>query len=238
MDSTENIRCLIVDDEYPARVLIEEYLSKIPGMELIASCPSAIEALSFLESGNIDLLFLDINMPGLSGLDLIRSLNKKPIVILTTAYTDYALESYELEVCDYLVKPIRFERFLRSTNKARESAFLQRKPTEYRDSEQKKDHLFVTADHKLVKIRFSEILFIEGLKEYVRIHTSDRRIVTLATLKSLETELPEEGFIRVHKSWIVAINKIDAINGNTLEIGNHQIPIGGNYKAAVMALID
>lgn len=240
------LSCLIVEDEHPAQVLLTAYLAQLPSLQLVACCSSAMEALDILRQKSIDLLLLDIHLPGLSGIDFLKTLTHKPAVILITAYSEHALESYELGVTDYLLKPVSFERFVQAINKATEWIALQRtaqqnnanaplpKNNQTPESPIFKDHIFVKADYKTVKVSFDDILYIEGLREYVGIYTASNRIITLESLRNLETILPADRFMRVHKSYIVAINKVDAIAGNELEIGKKSVPIGKSYREQVL----
>lgn len=233
------IRCLIVEDEFPAQLVLENYIAQIPDLYLIAKCDNAMQALSILNSEPIDLLFLDINLPGLGGLDLIRTLQYKPIVILTTAYSDYALEGYQLDVLDYLLKPIAFERFVQAVNKAGKALASRPHQTVTTHHEtMEKNFIFVKSDHKFVKVRFDDILYIEGLREYVSIYTSGGRYVILESMKNLEQSLPSKQFLRVHKSYIVAVEKVNAISGNELEINKINIPIGKSYRDKVMDIFE
>lgn len=226
------MKCLIADDEYPALVLLEDYISKTPELELVAKCENAMEANQYIKEGEIDLMFLDIQMPDLTGLELLKSLKHKPLVILTTAYSEYALESYELDVTDYLVKPFSFERFVQSVNKAKELIHLKRAGKQQSGSAQK-PHFFVKADYKKVRVNLEDIRYIEGLREYVSIYTRDKRIITLEAMKNLEASLPNDQFIRIHKSYIIAIDKVTALVGNMVELGDKQIPIGKMYREKV-----
>ncbi len=236
------IRCLIADDEPLALKLIADYISRIPHLELIGSCKRATDIPGF--AGQVDLLFLDIRMPGLSGIELLRSLPVKPLVIMITAYSEYAIEGFELDVTDYLVKPVTFERFLQAVNKATLQYELQHRmvlpPQSIQVAEPtgdagKKDYFFVKSGFKSVRINFGDILYIEGLKEYVSIYTAgDRKFVKLAALKDLEQMLPKELFIRVHKSYIVAVHKVTAAYGNVVELNQVSLPVGRMYKEAVM----
>jgi len=236
------IRCLIADDEPLAIKLISEYISRIPHLDLVGSCKRATDIPGFL--GQVDLLFLDIRMPGLTGLDLLRSLPVKPMVILITAYSEHAVEGFELDVLDYLVKPVIFERFLQAVNKATIRHELQHRvvipPVSTADAETTgepggKDYFFVKSGFKSVRINFGDILFVEGLKEYVSIYTTgDRKFVKLAALKDLERVLPQGKFLRIHKSYIVAVNKVTAAYGNTVELNQVSLPVGRMYKDAVM----
>jgi DNA-binding LytR/AlgR family response regulator len=229
------IRCLIVDDEQYARKLLADYVFKLPELDLVAQCRNSMEAMNFLHNESIDLMFLDIQMPDLTGIELLKSLPKKPVVIFTTAYSEYAVEGYQLDVIDYLVKPITFERFVQGVNKAVEHINLLVKaklvlpgPESGRD-----EFINIKADYKIYKIRINDILYIEGLREYVSFYTSERRYIVLESLKKLEIRLPAEQFMRVHKSYIVNTQKIDSLYGNTIEIGKNEIPIGMSYASEV-----
>jgi two-component system, LytTR family, response regulator len=239
-----NYKCIIVDDEYLAQDLIAGYLSKIPGAEVVAKCSNAMEAMAALQNGNIDIMFLDIQMPDLTGLELLKSIKNKPVVILTTAYSEYALESYDFDITDYLLKPIRFERFIQAINKATELLNLKKRKevfipgTAEKTEKNTKDHLFVKSDYKLIKIKFEDILYIEGLREYVSIYTKEKRIITLEAMKNLEDNLPSEKFVRIHKSYIVATDKIEAITGNCVEINKKLLPIGKTYRDKISGIIN
>ncbi len=238
------IRCLIADDEPLAIKLITDYISRIPHLELIGSCKRATDIPGFL--GQVDILFLDIRMPGLSGLELLRSLPVKPLVILITAYSEHAIEGFELDVMDYLVKPVTFERFLTAVNKATLQYELQHRvavpsipmPDPGAAGEQAgKDYFFVKSGFKSVRINFADILYVEGLKEYVSIYTAgDRKFVKLAALKDIERMLPQDRFLRIHKSYIVAVSKVTAAYGNTVELNQVSLPIGRIYKDVVMKI--
>jgi DNA-binding LytR/AlgR family response regulator len=238
------IRCLIADDEPLALKLISEYTSRIPHLELIGSCKRATDIPGFL--GRVDLLFLDIRMPGLTGIELLRSLPVKPMVILITAYSEYAIDGFALDVTDYLVKPVTFERFLQSVNKATLHYELQHRivmPQEISHivapalEKVDKDYFFVKSGFKSVRVNFGDILYVEGLKEYVSIYTTgDRKFVKLAALKDLERMLPGDRFLRIHKSYIVAVHKVTAAYGNTVELNQVSLPVGRIYKEEVMKI--
>ncbi len=236
--------CLIVDDEHLARTLLTTYLDKLPQLKLVSSCENAIEALTVLQREHIDILFLDIQMPDLSGLELIRSLSYKPLTIFTTAYAEHALAGYELSVIDYLLKPISFERFVQAVNKATQQLQLKAKAEQNLNAtpaalpKPGQDHFFAKVDYKLVKVYYAEILYIEGLREYVSIYTADRRLIVYQAMKHLTEILPAEQFVRVHKSYIVSFSKITSLYGNTIEIGEKQIPIGKSYKADFLKWIE
>lgn len=227
-------KVLIVDDEPLAREVIENYLSQLNNFELVASCKNAIEANERLNEHNIDLMFLDINMPQISGIEFLESLKNPPSIIFTTAHSEHAVKAYELDVIDYLLKPIPMDRFLKATNK-----FLERQSP---PQESEEDFFFVKADKKLVKIHFEEVFYIEGLKDYVIIRKEEKRVVTLQTMKSLEKRLPSHIFMRIHRSYIVNINKIKAVVGNSVEILERgqvkHIPVGKNYRDDLLEIIN
>lgn len=228
-------KCLIVDDEYMARLLLENYVQKFPELELIGLCENALEALNVLRSEKIDILFLDIQMPHLTGLELVQTLQRKPAIIFTTAYSDHAVEGFRLDAIDYLLKPFSFERFVQAVNKAINYLSFKEDNSHSQavvgsESYKEVNHLFVKSDGKLVKIRLEEINYIEGLKEYVSIYTEKNRVITLQSLKNLEETLPNTHFQRIHKSYIIAIDKINSIVGNQVEINGKMIPIGLTYK--------
>lgn len=223
-------RCLIVDDEELARRLIASYCERLPQLELIGQSASPAEALPLLITGEVDLLFLDIQMPGMTGLDLLRSLRHPPAVILTTAYDKYALEGYDLDAVDYLLKPFGFDRFVRAVSRveyrgATTEVLSTRVPAQ--------TYQLVKADYKVYRIAHADIVYVESMREYVAYHTRDgKRTLTLGSLKQLELELPD-GFLRVHKSYIVARDQVTALEGNQLRIGDKLLPIGGSYREHV-----
>ncbi|MEN8120547.1 MAG: LytTR family DNA-binding domain-containing protein [Bacteroidota bacterium] len=227
------INCLVVDDEQLARGLLESYIAKIPYLELKKSCKSALEAMECLQKSNIDLMFLDIQMPDLTGIEFIQTLNKKPLVIFTTAYKEYALDGYTLDVIDYMLKPISFERFLQGTNKALEQIKLLATATAPKviqdNRKQSEDFIQLKSNHKIYKVKHKDILYIEGLKEYVTFYTIEKKIVVLESLKKLEETLPKNLFIRIHKSYIVNTDKVESLYGSQLEINDKYIPIGKIY---------
>ncbi len=242
-----NLRCLIVDDEPLARNLLEQYVAKVPYLELVKTCSSPIEAIDVLQKQPVDLLFLDVQMPDITGISLLKILPRKPLVVLTTAYSEYALEGYELDVMDYLLKPITFERFLKAANKAMQRAGENQPPTEpppqivvtqAAPAETTQPYLFVKDGTKLVKIRLADILYIEGVKDYVSIHTSEKRVLTHQTLKSLEAQLPENQFVRIHHSYIVGLDWIDSIHKEKVQIGKALLPISDTYRKAFKDFIE
>ena len=220
---------IIVDDEPLAHDVLETYINQVPNLNLIGKCYNALEAKEVIQNEQIDLMFLDIQMPQLTGLEFVRSMTKLPLVIFTTAYAEYALESYEIDAVDYLIKPIALEQFLKALNKAQDRYDTEREANEVGD-----DYFFVKADKKLVKLFYDDILYIEGLKDYVIIKTNTGRVITLQTMKSLEAKLSNKNFKRVHRSYILNKTKIKALLGNMVEIMENgkqkHIPIGKNYR--------
>jgi len=238
MDETQIIRCLIIDDEPPAREIIRRYVQEIPTLQLMGECSNAIQALTALQQQPIDLLFLDIRMPQLNGTDFIKTLKNPPKVIFTTAFSEYALEGYELDVVDYLMKPIRFDRFLKAVNKAYPlNAFpASIKPVVTGITEEKKNESFVyfRADRKMVKVMLDDILYIESMKDYIKVFTVKGVIITKQSISSVEAMLPEKLFVRTHRSFIVSINKIKSFTNELVEIDKTDIPIGKLFRNGVM----
>ena len=232
------IRVIIIDDEFPARKLLSEYVSKMSNLELVGVCEDAMRAMELLQKENVDLILSDIQMPDLSGLDFFKSLQNKPLIIFTTAYKEYALESYELEAVDYLLKPIPFSRFVQAINKVSERMNLKRNVSSASANEiskLEKDYFMVKADYKLYRIDYASLIYIEGQSEYVTFHMKDKkRITAYYSLKKLEEELPSDQFIRVHKSYIVSIANIEAVEGNMVLINGQRLSIGKNYKDAFL----
>ena len=224
----KKLRCLIVDDEPLARQGLEKYARQIDFLEVCATAKNAMQANTLLHQEAVDLLFLDIEMPGLSGLDFLRTLAHSPFVVFTTAYAQYALEGYEFNVVDYLLKPISFERFLQAINKVWHLHSLKGAG----DSEP--DYIFVKTDKRLLKLRLEDILWVEGQQNYVLIHTVQDKLMVLSTMKSLLDMLPDAQMLRVHKSYAVAIAQVEAIEGNEILIGHHRVPISVRMRLAVM----
>lgn len=228
----EKLTCYIIDDEHLAQEILEEYIAKVPFLELKGSFLSPLEAATQIDGDKPDLLFLDINMPDLDGLSFIPMLNPRPMIILTTAYDEFALKAFELEVKDYLLKPISFERFykgvLRLYNES--SSRLQPKEKEIKEGpKSEQEYIFLKVGHRLQKIAIRDIIFIEGMKDYLRLHTPKEKIMTLLSFAKLEEQLPNNKFARVHRSFIVAIDKIDHIEKNRIWIGDKIIPISNTY---------
>lgn len=241
------LRCLVVDDEPLARSLLGEYIGKLNFLELIASCSSPLQAMEFLENSQIDIIFLDIQMPELTGISFLKILHKKPQVILTTAYSQYALESYDLDVMDYLLKPITFERFLKSVNKVKSGLFTQsggnqegKEPSSGNPSTEKvyPQFVFIKDGTKMVKVNLSEIKYIEGLKDYVTIYTKTQKITSLQRMKMLEDELPPHLFMRIHHSYIIALSEIEVVHKTEVKIGENWIPISETYKKALRDYVE
>jgi two-component system, LytTR family, response regulator len=240
--------CIIVEDEPLARSLLENYIQKIPYLKLVQSFSDPLKALEFLRENTVDILFSDIQMPEITGITLLKILQKKPLIILTTAYSEYALEGYELDVLDYLLKPITFERFLKSVEKA--SLRLNSNLNQVSEKivqeivsinpvvDSIQPYIFVKDGTKLVKLKLNEIMYIEGLKDYVCIHTTQQKVVSLQTMKSLEIALPENQFIRIHNSYIVALEWIEAIQRDKVQIGKVFLPISDTYRKAFKDFID
>ncbi len=228
------LRVLIVEDEHLAAEGLKSYVAEIDFLELNAYCENALIANKILAEQSIDLIFLDIQMPKLTGIDFLKSLSKPPMVIFTTAYPNYALQGYELDVIDYLVKPYPFDRFLKAVNKAKDRFVLEQSDTADSYSQFKADYFFVKTDHKLEKVILSDIYFIKAMENYVVIYTSNQKIMSLMTMKSMEEKLAEEQFLRIHKSYIVNIQKIESLEGNFLNVKSHQLPISRQKKQEVL----
>lgn len=223
------LSCIIVDDEPLARDILEKYIMDCPMLDLHASCNSAFEAIEVLDKGGIQLVFLDINMPKLSGISMIRTLEDPPEIIFTTAYPEYAVEGFELDAVDYLVKPFSFERFMKSVNKASKRYEMQLKKAGDTSVEDP-SFLTIKADGKIYRLQMTEIVLLEALGDYVKIHTGSGVITTHDTLKNLGRLLHEDQFMRVHRSYIIALDKIRFLEGNRLRIGEQDIPLGLSYR--------
>lgn len=229
------IKCLIVDDETLAQKVVEKYATDIPALEVVGKAKNAMQALDILHSTEVDLMFLDINMPKLSGLSFLKTLKNPPLVIITTAYREYAYEGFELDVVDYLKKPFSFERFLMAINKVQEKMKPLAKASNYILDEPSRKQIdesfiFLKSEKKTYKIDLKDILFIESVGDYIKVHTPDKVILSYQTLKKLEGMLSNTHFPRVHKSYIVSISKINSFEGNQIKIYDQIIPIGRNYK--------
>lgn len=230
----KKISCIIVDDEPLARKGIELNVKELDWLEIKGQFPNAIKAGDFLKANEVDIMFLDIEMPGLKGLDFIKTLQSNVIVILTTAYPQFALEAYELEVFDYLVKPIRFERFYQSVNRARDIVELNRKDkSELTDIQE--EYFYIKADRKYFKLYYKDVLYIKGLKDYVMIFTQKDKYMTAMNIKTIYSKLPASIFARVSKSYIINVNAIDSIDVDTIYIGKEEVPLGTSYKEVFLS---
>jgi DNA-binding LytR/AlgR family response regulator len=232
MHEEKKIRCLVVDDEPPAREVIGRYIAGTPMLELSGECGNAVDALAFLQRQPVDLLFLDIRMPQLNGNELVKILKQPPKVIFTTAHAEYALEGYELDVVDYLLKPVQFDRFLKAVHKAA----LGVQPPETLTAHPNGQPAFVyfRADRKMVKVMLDDILYIESMKDYIKIFSSQGAIITRQSISSVEEMLPEDLFLRVHRSFIVSVSKLRSFSGEIISIGKAEIPIGKLYRNEVL----
>ena len=236
-----SINCLIVEDEPLARNLLVDYVKKVPSLHLVDACANAMDAMEVLRKNKVELLFLDIQMPEITGITFLKILQKKPLVIFTTAYSQYAVEGYELDVVDYLLKPITLERFLRSVEKAIQRlqvAAPQAVSGPVQRAEAKPDFVFVKDGTKMVKVLLDDILYVEGMKDYVTLHTKEKKITTLQRMKILEEQLPSDKFIRIHHSFIIAHRAIDLVHKNEVQIGQASIPISDSYKKAFREFIE
>ncbi len=227
------LKCVIIDDEPIARKVIQEYIEEIEYLELAGQAENPLKAMAILNAQDIDILFLDINMPKINGIDFLKSSRNTASVIITTAYADYAVESYGLDVLDYLVKPIGFDRFLKACNKAREAAEL--KKLGKGQAQKPGDHFFVKSNNQIEKVFYNDLLYAEAMLNYVMLYTATKKMMVYVTIKSLEEQLPADQFIRVHKSFIVNISKVRSIEGNILDIGNVKITISQSLREKVVA---
>ncbi|MGN6293649.1 MAG: LytR/AlgR family response regulator transcription factor [Chitinophagaceae bacterium] len=233
MPEPTTIRCLVVDDEPPAREILRRYIEQVPGLQLTAECGNALQAFALLQQQPVDLIFLDIRMPQLNGNDFLKTLKHPPKVIFTTAFAEYALEGYELDIVDYMLKPVQFDRFLKAVNKAYQ---LTQVKIEQSIPEEKKNESFVyfRAERKMIKVMLRDILFIESMKDYIKVITTSGTIITKQSISSVEAMLPEREFIRVHRSYIVSIAHIKSFTSEIIEIEKKEIPIGKLFRNEVM----
>jgi len=231
------IRCIAIDDEPLALKQMESYVGKTSFLELVALFPNALEAMDFLGDHEVDLIFVDINMPDLSGLDFVRSLEKAPMIIFTTAYSEYAIEGFKVDALDYLLKPIAYSDFLRASKKA-EKRFLERVDSTV-DLSSDEEFLFIKSDYKVHRLNYSDILYIEGMREYVKIHQKNTKpLMPLISIKKLESKLPSQSFMRVHRSYIVNLSKIKTIERNRILFDDKAIPVSDQYKEAFQKYLD
>ena len=232
--TTSMMKCLIVDDEKIAREIIKTYLAKLPYIELVGECRDAVQALSILQKETVDLLILDIEMPNLSGIELVKSFSQQPLVIFSTAYPQYALEGFELDVVDYLLKPVRFSRFLQAVNRVSQRLKAQRLTDATMMPElpvtNEQSYIILRADHKIYKVAYNDIAYIQSMKEYAAFYLhSGGKILALKALRQLEKELPEQQFLRVHRSYIIPIAGVTAVNRQSVQLGSVKLPVGGHY---------
>lgn len=232
------LNCVIIEDEPLARNLLSDYVAKVPSLNLLQAFGNPLEALELLRNQPVDILFLDVQMPQLTGISLLKVLQHKPMVILTTAYSEYALEGYELDVADYLLKPVTFERFLKAVDKVTQRLAGETKLPVPSENQLTPDYVFVKDGTKSVKVMLDEILYVEGLKDYVTIHTRQQKITTLQRMKTLEEQLPTEKFIRIHNSYIVAVRAIDVVQKNEVLIGTTSLPVGDTYRKTFRDFIE
>ena len=232
------INCIIIDDEPLARKGLREYISDVDFLQLVGEYDNPLKATEKISSGDVQLLFLDIQMPKITGLDFMKTLQKPLPVIFTTAFPQYALDGFELNALDYLVKPISFDRFLKAALKAKEYYEVRQKnDSDTTAAPEKQEYFFIKADNRLVKVSFDDILFIEALQNYVVVHTREKKLITYLTFKSVEEYLPSAQFIKVHKSFIIAFDKVDSFEGNQLFIGRHCIPVSRNFRDVLVSRI-
>ncbi len=235
---SKTIPCIIVDDEPVAREILENHLQKIDAFKIIASCKNAMEAFNVINKHKVDVIFLDINMPEISGLSFAKSINRNIKIIFTTAYREYAVDGFDLKAVDYLLKPISFERLLQAVNK-----FLNENSSVYSIKKkeltaEKSDFIFVRSDRKMIKINFSEITFIESLGDYLKIHLPNKTIITRETISNMEVKLPKKDFIRIHRSFILSISKIESFTNEFIEVNKKAIPISRSYKKEVLKRLE
>lgn len=226
-----SLKCVIIDDEPLAKDVITSYIDKTPELELIGYCESASKGIQMIHQEKPDLIFLDIQMPEMDGIQMLKSLAHQPYCIFTTAHSEFAVDAFDLNARDYLLKPISFDRFLKAVNKVFSTISSN-------NMEMDTNYTFVKSDKKLIKVYYDKVLYIEGLKDYVMIYTEDEKIITLQTMKNMEENLPADKFMRVHRSYIINSNKIQSIAGNTLKVNEREIPIGKNYKNQIMDMVD
>ncbi len=230
--NNNKLSCIIVDDESLALDLLEDNVAKVPFLQLKARCRNAYEAMDFLQNNQVDLVFLDIQMPGITGVQFLEGLTTKPMVIFVTAYQQYAIEGFNLDVIDYVLKPISFERFLKAANKALDFYKIKTDTKSNTTDSNKIEYIFIHADYSLMKIMLEDILYIEGLKDYIKIHLTTQKypIVCRMTMKSIEEKLPSNEFLRIHKSFIISLKKVESIRNQKIKIGENHIPLSDNYS--------
>ena len=236
MSQSKDILCIVVDDETIAREVIAAHVSKIPNIKMVASCSSAIEAFSVLRAHKIDLVFLDINMPEISGISFAKSINKDAKIIFTTAYRDYAVEGFELQAVDYLMKPISFNRLLKAVNNYFD-IYSDNTPVEKNDIPSN-DFMFVRSDRRMIKIDFESVIYIESYSDYIKIHFADKTVVTRETISAIEAKLPNKKFLRIHRSYIIALKHISSFTNEEITINNTALTISRSYKKDVLQILE
>jgi len=236
MHEVTAIRCLVVDDEPPAREIIRRYIEQVPSLHLTGECANAIQAFTLLQQQAVDLVFLDIRMPQLNGNDFLKTLKNPPKVIFTTAYTEYAVEGYELDAVDYLLKPIPFDRFLKAVNKAYQLTAA-RHETPVAEETKNDSFVYFRADRKMVRVMLDDILYIESMKDYIKVITKTGMIITKQSISAVEAMLPEKKFIRTHRSFIVSLDKIKSFTPELIDIAATEVPVGKLYRNAVMKVL-
>ncbi|MEE4116316.1 MAG: LytTR family DNA-binding domain-containing protein [Marinilabiliaceae bacterium] len=233
----KTVRCIVVDDEPVARDVLESLLSRIEVVELVAKCKNAVEAFNIINMQEIDLVFLDINMPEISGLSFARSINPEIKIIFTTAYREYAVEGFDLQAVDYLLKPISFERLLQSVNRFLRQNHIAKTENPSIESPADNDYMFVRSERKMIKVTFDNLLYIESIGDYVKLFMREKTVVTRESLSGIEARLPKDDFLRIHRSFIVAINKIESYTGETIDIKNKELPVSRTYKDSVIRVL-
>ena len=237
MQKLKTIRCLVADDEPPAREILQRYISNMPDLELVKECSNAMQVLSFLQSEEVDVIFLDINMPQLKCIELLKILKNAPKIILTTAYAEYALIGYELDVVDYLLKPIQFERFVKAVHKAVHLSGHSIQAAAIEKETKQDSFVYFRADRKMVKVMLGDIFYIESMKDYIKIFTAEGVLITKQSMTSVEAMLPENHFIRTHRSFIVSVPKIKSFTHELIEIEQTEIPIGKLFRNNVLKML-
>lgn len=228
------IKALIIDDEPLARNVIKEYSKKIPSLNIVGECGDAICAHQLLQNKSVELLFLDINMPKLTGIEFLKNLKNPPLVIFTTAYSEYAMDGYELNVLDYLKKPFSFERFCKAYFRAEELLLLKQLANKSEINEKTTNFIFIKSDKKTIRVNISDIYYIEGLGDYIKIYLSDKKLVTNLSMKKIMSLLPENQFYRIHKSYIISLDRLESIEGNMVKINNSKLPVGNSFRQDFM----
>lgn len=238
MNNSQILKCLVIDDEPPAREIIHSYINEMPLLEFAGECGNALQSISFLQQNYIDLIFLDIKMPQMNGNEFLKTIKNPPPVIFTTAYIDYAIEGYELDVIDYLLKPVKFDRFVKAVNKA----FILKGQTvanvkQAADTTMQESFVYFRCERKMVKVMLRDILYIESMKDYVKIFTADEVVITKLSLNSVQSMLPEKEFLRTHRSYIVSASKIKSYTHELVAINKAEIPIGKLYRSRVLEAV-